>query len=217
MTMMNMSKKSKGAVAAMIAAGALGAGTASASAASTYVASASSLSGSISGGAARFIDGNIVVNCTTSSATISGLSTTTAALPAAFGGVPAPTFGNCTATVAGVPRPVTVVTRGTWSANLSATNYTGTINPPNNGATITLGTCVITVNASNVAATLRNAAGAIPALGSPASRLAVNGTVNVVNGQGCPTGSTAQFIADGSATGGAATGTYGLSGTVTEN
>lgn len=215
--MMSMNKKSKGVVAAMIAAGALGAGTASASAASTYVASASSLSGSISGGPAIFVDGNLVVRCTVSSATISGLSTTTAALPAAFGGVPAPTFSNCTGTLAGLGRPTTVTTSGTWSANLSATNYTGTINAPTGGATIVVGPCTVTVQASNVAASLRTASNTTPALGSPASRLAVNGTVNVSNGAGCPTGTTASFIADGSAVSGTTTGTYGLSGTVTEN
>ncbi|WP_320672574.1 hypothetical protein [Patulibacter defluvii] len=208
--------KSKGIAALMIAAGALGASAAQASAASTYVASSSSITGTLGGGPAVFIDGNIVVKCTGSTATVSGLSTTTAALPATFS-APAPVFSGCTATVGGLPRSVTVSTTGTWSGTLSTTNYKGTINPINSGATITVGTCVITVNSSAVDAEGRDASNAVPALGSPASYLTVNGIVNVSNGAGCPTNTTATYVADGSTVAGSVTGRYALSGTITEN
>jgi len=227
----HMSTKSKGVVAAMIAVGALGAGTASASAASTYSASASSLSGSLNGtNPAVFTAGNIVVACTTSTSTVgttaTPLSTTPAALPAGpFQMSPRPTFSNCVGRIGGIGKATTVTTSGNWSATLAASpNYTGSFSVPAGGATIVVGTCTVNVGASSVAASLRDASNVIPALGSPASRLGVNGSVNIASysGTGCPSVTTASFVADGSTVSNGAggtfvTGTYGLGGTVTEN
>ncbi|WP_320672575.1 hypothetical protein [Patulibacter defluvii] len=211
-------KKSKGFLALALAAGALSVATAQASAASTYSVSPASttLYGTLTGGPVVIIHGNITVKCTSSMMAIAGMSTTSASLPATFS-APAPWFGGCTGVVAGLPRPTTVSTAGSWSATLGTTNYQGTINPINSGATITVGTCVITVNASTVAIEGRDAANVVPALGSPASYLTLNGSANVSTAGPCPTSTTASIVADGSSVAGSTTGRYQLTGAITEN
>lgn len=197
--------------------GALGVGVGSAGAAANYSAGASAFAATLAGGPVTLVYGNRVTRCASSTLVVSGLATSPAALPAAFGGVPAPTFSGCRESVAGLTRPATITTSGTWSIGLASANYGGTLNAPSGGATIAISLCTLAVQASSIAMTLTDGAGAVPALGQPASRLGLNGTVNVTPGSGCPTGTTATLIADGSSAGGVTTGLYELSTTITEN
>ncbi|WP_320672577.1 hypothetical protein [Patulibacter defluvii] len=206
-------RKSKGTAALMVAAGALGVSTAQASAASFYVASSSTLSATATGGPTVFIDGNIVVKCNNNTATLSGASTGITSLPATLSG-PSPSFANCTTTVGGLPRSVTVTSSGTWLWSLLASDYDVSISVGAGSVKFTVGTCTITVNASTLPAKLTG--GGAPVLGSPADTLRVKGAVNVSHAGACPATTTALLVADGSVAAGSTTGPLHLSGTITE-
>lgn len=200
--------------AAAALAGAVGAS--GASGAMLVQSSSSTLAPSLSGGPVVFIKGNIVVKCTTSGFGLTGLPLTASPLPATFAVSPRPTVAGCTATMAGIPRPVTVTTSGTWSIDLNTTNYAGNLNAPAGGITITVGTCTFSTGAAPVPIWLRDAANAAPALGVAATRLAVVGTGTLPVPAVCNTATSMSMLADGTTVVGSATGTYGLGGSITE-
>jgi len=212
-------------VGALVIAGAA-AGSASALTASTYTFSTSYpqsyLSATLSG-TAVFYSGPITVKCNTSSG-VAGIYPKTGPLSAIFGLITTPTFSDCSASISGLARPASVSTAPKWTLSLfKDPAYRGTINVPDGGATVVVGTgataCTITVQKSSVASTGRGASGTLPTtLGTPVTRLYVNGTVNVsVSGSPCPAVTTATFKADGTTVNGTKTGYYVLSGSLTEN
>lgn len=197
-------------------AGALGAAS-SAGAATGYSATSSSMTATLTGGPVVMVNAGWVTRCTSSRVTVSGMSAVPTPLPAVFGGVPAMTFGGCVTSIGSLPRPQTITTGGTWSFALGAADYSARLGVPSGGASMTLGVCTTTIDMSSVAGTLRSAAGLVPALGQPATRLALNGTLNKMSGPGCPGGSTMTIVADGGTVAGTTTGTYELSGAITED
>ncbi|WP_320672576.1 hypothetical protein [Patulibacter defluvii] len=204
-------KKSKGLAALTIAAGAFGVSAAPALAASSYIASGS-ITGTVTGGPALFLDGNIVIKCTGSVVPLPS-STSLTFLPATVS-APPPSFSGCTATVGGLPRSMTATTSGTWLWSLLISDYDVSASVSAGSVKFTVGTCTITVNASTLPAKLTG--GGAPVLGSPANTLRVKGAVNVSHAGACPATTTALFVADGSTAAGSVAGTYALSGTITE-
>jgi hypothetical protein len=184
-----------------------------ANAASTVVLTppASSIMSSVSGGPVVFTRGNIVVRCPSSVFSLQ-YSTPPGGLPLPTLAVLyyAPTFTGCSGTRAGLPQQTTVsfVVTG-WSMGLSTTDYTGSLNVPAAGLTVAVGSCTSTVSSSPIAISFRDASGAIPPLGLPASQMYINGSVPVTPScSGLPASMT--VVADGSVSGGVATGRYPL-------